>query len=153
MIPDYHSAVTAVLDWLEQTHGQHIDMRRIGTIGFSIFSFACAVGNGGPANLRFLPPQSRANPILLRGFPHAAGTPNLAQAAERLDYDIARAPPLDRPMLIQHSGRDRIIPEGRAHAEAFMAWAVGEKELNSTQTESISAPIIWTKFCPTPSTG
>jgi alpha-beta hydrolase superfamily lysophospholipase len=141
MIPDYHAAVTAVLDWLEQTHGQHIDMRRIGAIGFSMGGFfaplaaaydhriACAVGNGGPANLRFLLPQSRASPILLRGFPHAAGTPNLAQAVERLDYDIARAPPLDRPMLIQHSGRDRIIPEGRAHAEAFMAWAVGEKEL------------------------
>ena len=69
------------------------------------------------------------NPIILKGFPHAAGTATLSEAAEKLAYDISKEPPLDRPMLIHHSGRDRIIPNGRKHADKFMDWAVGEKEL------------------------
>jgi alpha-beta hydrolase superfamily lysophospholipase len=141
MIQDYHAAVSAVIDWLEQHYSQHIDMERIGAIGFSMGGFfaplaaahdrriRCAAGNGGPADLGFLLPEKKANPILMKGFPHAAGTENLSQAVEKLDYDIIKAPPLDRPMLIHHSGRDRIIPDGRKHAEKFMDWAVGDKEL------------------------
>ncbi len=145
MIPDYHRSVSAVIDWIGENYDQHIDMDRIGAIGFSMGGFfaplaaaydrriTCAAGNGGPADLRFLLPERKANPILLKGFPHAAGTDSLAQAVKKLDYDITKAPPLDRPMLIHHSGRDRIIPDGRRHAEKFMDWAAGEKELKFYQ--------------------
>lgn len=141
MIPDYHTAVSAVIDWLSEHHGLHIDMDRIGAIGFSMGGFfaplaaaydrriACAAGNGGPADLDFLVPERKVNPILFRGIPHAAGTKTLSEAVEKLKYDIFQAPPLDRPMLIHHSGRDRIIPDGRRHADKFMQWAIGEKEL------------------------
>jgi len=138
---DYHTAVTAVVDWFEREHGDHVDLDRIAVVGFSLGGYlapvaaahdhriSCAVGNGAPAHLRFLLPARRANPILFRGIPHAAGTDTLAAAVGRLGYDIATVPPLDRPLLVFHSGRDRIIPHGRAHAQAFMDWAVGEKEL------------------------
>lgn len=36
---------------------------------------------------------------------------------------------MGRPLLIFHSGKDKLIPDGEGHAETFMAWAVGEKEL------------------------
>jgi len=36
MIPDYHRAVSTVIDWLADHHGRHIDMDRIGAIGFSM---------------------------------------------------------------------------------------------------------------------
>ena len=141
MAADYHTAASAVIDWAAANLAPHVDTKRIGVIGFSMGGFfgplsaaydrriACVVANGGPANLRFLLPESRANPILYRGFPHAAGTRTLTEAVEKLGYDIVKAPPLDRPMLIQHSGRDRIIPNGRAHADIFMNWAIDEKEL------------------------
>jgi len=48
---------------------------------------------------------------------------------EKLAYDITRAPALDRPLLIHHSGKDRIIPDGKKHADIFMQWAVGDKDL------------------------
>ncbi len=141
MIPEYHEAVTAVLDWLEVHYANRIALDKAGAIGFSMGGYfapvaaaydkriRCVAANGGPADLRFLLPERNANPILFRGFPHAAGTESLAEAVEKLGYDISEAPPLDRPMLIHHSGGDRIIPEGRKHAEKFMQWAVGEKEL------------------------
>lgn len=141
MIPDYHAAVSSVIDWMTKQHGDHVDTGRIAAIGFSMGGFfapqaaahdhriTCAAGNGGPADLAFLLPERRANPILLRGIPHAAGTATLTEAVHLLGYDITTAPPLDRPLLILHSGRDRIIPDGREHARAFMDWAVGEKEL------------------------
>ena len=140
MIPDYHSAVSAIIDWVVRQHGDHIDTGRIAAIGFSMGGcfapqaaahdsrIVCAVGDGGPANLRFLLPERKANPILLRGFPHAAGTDTLEQAVRRLDYDITRSPRLRQPLLVLHSGKDRIIPGGRDHAETFLAWATGEKD-------------------------
>ncbi len=141
MIPDYHAAVSAVIDWITREYAHHIDRERIGAIGFSMGGFfaplaaahdrriRCAAGNGGPADLGFMLPERKANPIILRGFPHAAGTNTLSQAVDKLGYDITQAPPLDRPMLIHHSGGDRIIPDGKKHADKFMDWAVGEKEL------------------------
>jgi len=33
------------------------------------------------------------------------------------------------PISIHHSGRDKIIPNGKKDADKFMDWAVGEKEL------------------------
>jgi alpha-beta hydrolase superfamily lysophospholipase len=141
MIPDYHKSVSAVIDWLEENYSAHIDMNRIGAIGFSMGGYFapeaaahdrrinCAAGNGGPADLGFLLPERKANPILIKGIPHAAGTDTLEKAVKKLGYEITQSPALDRPMLILHSGRDRIIPDGRKHAEKFMNWAVGEKEL------------------------
>lgn len=141
MIPDYHEAVKVVIDWLEKNQNNHIDLERLGAIGFSMGGFfaplaaahderiRCSVGNGGPADLDFMLPEHKANPILIKGFPHSAGTENLEQAVKKLNYDITKAPSLDRPMLILHSGHDRIIPDGKKHADKFMNWAVGEKEL------------------------
>ena len=141
MIPDYHQAVSTVIDWIGAHYGDHVDLDRIGAIGFSLGGFLgplaaahdrriqCVVANGGPADLDFLLPDSRVNPILLRGIPHAAGTRSLSEAVEKLGFDIAKVPPLDRPILIQHAGKDKLIPHGRRHADKFMDWAVGEKEL------------------------
>jgi alpha-beta hydrolase superfamily lysophospholipase len=42
-------------------------------------------------------------------------------------FDIKKAPPLDRPLLIIHGGEDRLVPVEQAHY--IMDWAVGEKEL------------------------
>ena len=36
---------------------------------------------------------------------------------------------LDRPLLVFHSGKDRLIPHGKEHADCFMEWAAGEREL------------------------
>lgn len=141
MIADYHTATSAVIDWVVAHHAGHVDTNRIGVIGLSMGGFlgplsaaydrriACVVANGGPANLRFLTPSSNANPFLYRGFPHAAGTATLAEAVAKLRYDIETTPRLDRPLLVQHAGGDRIIPDGAGHAQIFMNWAVGEKDL------------------------
>ncbi len=141
MIPDYHTAVSAVIDWLIAEHAAHIDVTRIGAIGFSMGGYfapvaaandkriACAAGSGGPADLKFLLPERKANPILLRGLAHCAGTATLTEAVEKLGYDLSNEPRLDRPMLILHGGNDRLIPDGGGHAERFMDWASGEKQL------------------------
>jgi alpha-beta hydrolase superfamily lysophospholipase len=43
--------------------------------------------------------------------------------------DITRAPRLDRPLLFFHAGRDEVMPTPKKHADTFMEWAIGEKEL------------------------
>lgn len=141
MIPDYETAVTALIDWLEANDGFGIDLARIGALGFSMGGYlapaaaardrriSCAVGNGGPARMSLMPSQSRANPLFLSMFPHATGRESYSDALAFLDYDITSAPPLDRPLLIFHAGNDRLIPDGKRHAEIFMSWAVGDKEL------------------------
>jgi alpha-beta hydrolase superfamily lysophospholipase len=60
---------------------------------------------------------------------YLTGTKTYKESLEQLDIDIKTAPRLDRPLLIFHSGNDRLIPNGREHADYFMEWAVGEKEL------------------------
>ncbi len=50
------------------------------------------------------------------------------EAIEQFDIDIKKAPPMDRLLLIFQSGKDKVIPNGRAHADYFMEWAVGEKD-------------------------
>jgi alpha-beta hydrolase superfamily lysophospholipase len=141
MIPDYEEATTAVLDWLEAHDDYGFDLSRIGALGFSMGGYfapaaaaydrriACAVGNGGPARLRDLPRRTKANPLLLSMLPHATGTGCYEEAIAALDFDITRAPSMDRPLLIFHTGGDKIIPDGRRHGETFMAWASGDKEL------------------------
>ena len=141
MIPDYQESVSCLIDWIESHYGGYIDMERIGAVGFSMGGYfaplaaayderiKCVVANGGPADLSFLRRAGKANPILLRGLPHVAGTETLKESVEKLRYDIGEAPAVKVPLLVQHSGRDRIIPEGRKHAEKFMNWAAGEKEM------------------------
>jgi len=43
--------------------------------------------------------------------------------------DIKTALPMERSLLIFHSRDDKLIPDGKEHADTFMKWAEGEKEL------------------------
>jgi alpha-beta hydrolase superfamily lysophospholipase len=141
MIPDYETAVTALIDWLEANDRFGIDLTRIGALGFSMGGYlapaaaaydsriSCAAGNGGPARLSDMPPQSRTNPLFLSMFPHATGKKTYEESLRYLAFDITKAPPLERPLLIFHSGKDRLIPDGKKHGDTFMKWARGDKEL------------------------
>ena len=141
MIPDYEQAVIAILDWFEAHAHAEIDIKKIATVGFSMGGYfsplvaahdkrvKCAVSNGGPAKLSLIPTGMKANPILKGCFPHATGKRTYRESLEYLDYDITKAPPLECPLLLFHSGHDRILPNGRKHADIFMEWARGEKEL------------------------
>lgn len=140
-ISDYEKAVGAIIDWLEENDKYNINLERIGTLGFSLGGYlspraaafdkriSCAVGNGGPAHARHLTDKLTVNPILHQGIPHLVGAETYEESLERFDIDIKRAPPMDRPLLIFHSGQDKLIPKPREHADYFMEWAVGEKEL------------------------
>lgn len=149
-IPDYHKAVSTIIDWLEQNENEHMDLKRIGALGFSLGGYlsplaagfdrriCCAVGNGGPSYLRYSPRKKALdpmgiNPVWHRGFSYMTGKRTYREAIEQFDIDIKKAPPMDRPLLIFQSGKDKVIPNGRAHADYFMEWAVGEKELKFYQ--------------------
>ena len=141
MIPDYENAVIAIIDWFEANKHAEIDMHKIGTVGFSMGGYfsplvaahnkrvKCAVSNGGPAKLSLIPTGMKANPILKGCFPHTTGKRTYRESMEYLDYDITKAPPLECPLLLFHSGSDKILPNGGKHADIFMDWARGEKEL------------------------
>ena len=73
----------------------------------------CAIGSGGPADARFLTNKMKVNPLLLKGIPHLVGAETYDEALELFDIDIETAPPMDRPLLIFHSGKDRLIPDGK----------------------------------------
>jgi hypothetical protein len=103
----------------------------------------CAVGNGGPAHLRDYSNERRVNPILLKELPYLAGTKTYKESLERVDIDIKKAPPMDRPLLIFHSGEDKLIPSGKKHADYFMEWAIGEKEL----CEEFGVKSLFLTFC------
>jgi dienelactone hydrolase len=140
-IPDYEKAVSAIIDWFEENNKYDIDIKRTGTLGFSLGGYlaprsaafdkriCCAVGNGGPAHLHDFLNERRVNLILLKGLPYLAGTKTYKESLGQLDIDIKKAPPMDRPLLIFHSGKDKLIPNGKQHGDYFMDWAVGEKEL------------------------
>jgi dienelactone hydrolase len=141
MIPDYEKSVITVMDWFEANSHAEIDMNQIGTVGFSMGGYfsplaaahdrriKCVVSNGGPAKLSLIPTGMKANPILKGCFPHATGLKTYRESLEYLDYDITKAPPIECPLLLFHSGNDKILPNGQKHAEIFMDWAQGEKEL------------------------
>jgi hypothetical protein len=50
---------------------------------------------------------------------------------------------MDRPLLIFHSGEDKLIPSGKKHADYFMEWAIGEKEL----CEEFGVKSLFLTFC------
>ncbi|MFN2234990.1 MAG: alpha/beta hydrolase family protein [Anaerolineales bacterium] len=140
-IPDYEKVVSTIIDWFEEDNPYYIDLTRIGTVGWSLGGYlspraaafderiGCAIGSGGPANARFLTDKMKVNPLLLKGIPHLVGAETYNESLELFDIDIETAPPMDRPLLIFHSGKDRLIPDGKEHADTFMKWAEGETEL------------------------
>ncbi|MFC1884283.1 prolyl oligopeptidase family serine peptidase [Thermodesulfobacteriota bacterium] len=145
-IPDYHKAVSTIIDWMELNENAFMDLSKIGTLGFSLGGYlsplaagfdkriSCAVGNGGPAYLRPSPVKKdmdpmEINPIWHRGFLYMTGKDTFKEALELFDIDIKKAPPMDRPLLIFHSGEDKVIPNGKTHADYFMDWAKGEKDI------------------------
>ena len=140
-ISDYETVVSAIIDWFNERNNHDIDLERIGTLGFSLGGYlapraaafdtriCCSVGNGGPAHLRDFSNEKKVNPILLKGLSYLTGMKTYKESLQKLDIDIKKAPPMDRPLLIFHSGKDKLIPNGKEHADYFMEWAVGEKEL------------------------
>ena len=141
MIPDYQEAVSTIIDWLEQNDKYNIDLKRIGTNGWSFGGYlsplaaafdarvSCAIGNGG---IGYITSEmaKRVNPLWVRDLLHVAGFTKLEEAKEWLGkIDIKRAPPLDRPLLIIHGGKDVVVPNPEEQVGHIMDWAVGEKEL------------------------
>jgi alpha-beta hydrolase superfamily lysophospholipase len=137
LITDYENAVSTIIDYLEENNKYNIDLKRIGVEGWSLGGYlapraaafdrriSCAVGNSGPG---FLPKELVANPISAREILYMTGLKNLEEVKTEFEqFDLKKAPPLDRPLLIIHGGKDRLIPI--EHAHYIIDWAVGEKEL------------------------
>lgn len=91
--------------------------------------YGCAIGNGGPASFNLFPHELKINPIVHRGLPYIAGTKTYKEFLALYDVDIKKAPPMDRPLLIFDSGKDKLIPNPIDPADYFIEWAVGETEL------------------------
>ena len=140
LIPDYDRAVSTIIDWFESNNNYNINLEKIGTLGFSLGGYlsplaaahdkriSCAVGNGGPANFSYMPSEKNINPIIYKGFKYISKSKNYKEAIEYLDFDIKKAPSMDRPLLIIHSGNDNLIPHGKKHCDYFLEWASGEKD-------------------------
>jgi len=139
MIPDYEKAVSAIIDWFEENNKYNINLERIGTTGMSFGGYlsprvaafekriSCAIGIGGLGYLKTVP--KKINPIWIRDFLHVAGFNNIEEAINKIDVDIKKAPPLNRPLLIIHGGKDIVVPYPKEQVDYIMDWAVGEKEL------------------------
>ena len=141
LIPDFENSVSAIIDWFENNNNYNMDLQKIATLGWSLGGYlapraaafdkriCCAVGSGGPADASFLSNKMKVNPLLLKGIPHLVGAKTYEQSLELFQIDIRTAPPMDRPLLIFHSGKDKLIPNGKDHANVFTTWAKGETEL------------------------
>ncbi len=139
--PDYHRAVSAIIDWFERKGDAALDLERIATVGFSLGGhlaplaaahdrrIRCTVGNSGFARIGGAEGARKLNPIWQRGVSYLTGCDAFEEAARRFDLDITRAPRLDRPLLFFHAGRDEVMPTPKLQADLFMEWACGEKEL------------------------
>ena len=141
MMPDYEKAVTAIIDWFEENNTYNIELRKIGTTGMSFGGYlspraaafdkriSCAIGIGGLGYLK-TGMAKKVNPIWARDLLHVTGFKNIEEAKVEWDkIDIKKAPPLDRPLLIIHGGKDTVIPHPKEQVDYIMDWAVGEKEL------------------------
>lgn len=142
MIPDYNKAVSAIIDWLEANNEYDIDLTRIGTYGMSFGGYlspyvaafekriSCAIGNGGPGYLPHSSEIKKVSPLWIKDILYVMGFQTLEETKDKLvQYDIRKAPPLDRPLLFIQGGKDRLIPNAKRHAEYIINWAVGEKDL------------------------
>lgn len=141
LIPDYESAVSAIIDWLFENDRYHFNLSQLAVVGWSLGGYLapraaafdprirCAVGSCGPAFDDFLANKNKVNPLLLTGIPHLVGAESYSEALTLIDWDISSCPRMERPLLIFQAGQDRLIPDGEEHGRVFMEWAVGEKEL------------------------
>ncbi len=139
-IPDYEKSVNTIIDWLEINYKEKINLKKIGTLGFSLGGYlsplaagydkriSCAIGVGGPATSALLPSENMLVPIIKRGFMYITKTNTYKEAKIKFNCDIKKVPPMDRPLLIVHSGADVLIPDGQKHLNYFIDWAIGEKE-------------------------
>jgi dipeptidyl aminopeptidase/acylaminoacyl peptidase len=140
MIPDYEKAVSAIIDWLEHNNRYNVDLKRIGTSGWSFGGYlapraaafdrriSCAIGNGGVGHIT-AEMAKKVNPIWSKDLLYVTGLKSAAEAqATWNEIDINKAPPLDRPLLIIHGGKDIVVPSPKEQVDYIMKWAVGEKE-------------------------
>lgn len=51
--------------------------------------------------------------MFLNRIPHLAGAETYDEGLELFNIDIETAPLMDRQLLIFHSGKDRLIPDGK----------------------------------------
>ena len=141
MIPDYEKVITAIIDWFEQNNRYSINLKRIGTSGLSFGGYlapraaafdkriSCAVGNGGVGYIT-AEMAKKVSPIWARDLLYVTGFKSVAEAkAAWSEIDIRTAPPMDRPLLIIHGGKDVVVPSPKEQAYYIMNWATGEKEL------------------------
>ncbi len=141
MIPDYEKVVSTIIDWLEKNHEYNINISRVGLTGWSFGGYlaplaaafdkriSCAIGNGG---VGYITPEmaKKVSPIWARDLLYVTGFENITKAkAAWSEIDIRRAPPLDRPLLIFHGGKDIVVPSPREQVDYMLHWAIGEKEL------------------------
>jgi len=118
-ILDYEKTVSTIIDWFEENDIYNIDLSKIGTLGWSLGGYlspraaafdkriCCEIGSGGPADARFLTNKMNVNPILLKGIPYLVGAETYYESLALFDINIETAPPMDCPLLIFHSGKDR----------------------------------------------
>jgi dipeptidyl aminopeptidase/acylaminoacyl peptidase len=141
MIPDYENAVSTIIDWFEQNNKYSVNLKRIGTSGLSFGGYlapraaafdkriSCAVGNGGVGYIT-TKMANKVNPVWERDLLYVTGFKDVAEAkAAWGEIDIKKAPPLDRPLLIIHGGKDMVVPNSKEQVDYIMNWAIGEKEL------------------------
>ena len=141
MIPDYEKAVNAIIDWFEQNKANEIDLKKIGISGWSFGGYlapraaafdrriCCAIGNGGVGYITE-EMSRKVNPIWAKDLLYVTGLKSVAEARDAWnEIDIRKAPPLDRPLLIFHGGKDIVVPRPREQVDYIMNWAIGEKEL------------------------
>jgi len=141
LIPNYHSAVSTIIDYFEQNTQYNIDTSKIATIGWSLGGYLsaraaafdkrinCAVANGtfGYLNLKLV---KKTIPIYFREMLYITGLDTIEEIEAKFgQIDIMQAPLLDRPLLLFQGGKDKIIRQPKQQADYIMKWATNEKEL------------------------
>jgi len=95
MIPNYQAATTAVIDWIIDTHASHVDVARIGVIGFSMGGFFGPLSDPLsrlPARGRHTDPHRRGGKAWLRYSQCAPARPANADPAFRRRQNYSGGP-------------------------------------------------------------